>query len=282
MNPIPAAMSASLPPASGLLAPSAAAAELEQRRQTALAVADRCEKILREKFGATEVIVFGSLRGDSPWHWQSDLDLAVSGLSQSAWLQAQDALAAVAPHWLKIDLIRLEQVSTEVYQRIIGKAPMSTNPYLALKEHLEDELAALARTTDTLQVALAQSSTVPEDFATRTLASYINDFYRRWERMGERVAVTIDGGIPPGVNWHQALLQQVADARADRPPLWAGSLLLNLDEYRRFRHVVHHKYGEELRLDYVVRLAQLAPSMQEQVREAIARFSQWLIQKAAN
>lgn len=256
------------------------ASELEQRRQTALALAQQCQQVLRAQFGATQVIIFGSLRGDSPWHWNSDLDLAVSGLSQSVWLQAYDALTNLAPDWLKIDLVRLEQISLPVYQRIVEKVPMPTHPYLALKAHLQDEVIALAKTTDAITVALAKLATVPEDFATRTLASYINDFYRRCERMSERVAVTLDGGLPSGVNWHQALLRQVAEANSVRPPLWTGALLLDLDEYRKFRHILHHKYGDELRPDYVASLAELAPVMAVGVQAAIAQFNQWLGQIA--
>jgi predicted nucleotidyltransferase len=151
---------------------------------------------LREQFGATQVIWFGSLVGQSPWHWGSDLDIAVAGLSNRTWLKAYGCL--------------------------------------------ESLVAALEKVTSDLEVALEQSKSVPEDFAIRTLASYINDFYRRCERMSERVAVTLDGGLPQGVNWHQALLKQVGDGGGEnRPPLWSGSLLFDLDEYRKFRHVLH-------------------------------------------
>ncbi len=271
-----------LPPLALMTTPPNPAGNLEQRRQIALTVAQQCEGVLSEQFGATEVIVFGSLRGDSPWHWESDLDLAVSGLSQPAWLEAYDALVALAPPWLNIDLVRLEQVSPEVYNRIVEKMPLPPHPYLALQEHLNDEVIALTKTTAAINVALAKWATVPEDFATRTLASYINDFYRRCERMSERVAVTLDGSVPQGVTWHQALLRQVAEANATRPPLWAGTLLLDLDEYRKFRHILHHKYGDELRPDYVVGLATLAPVMAVQVEAAIARFTQWLTQNATD
>lgn len=53
---------------------------LEARRQSAIAAAEQCIQILKQELGAREVIVFGSLRGDGPWHWESDLDLAIRGL----------------------------------------------------------------------------------------------------------------------------------------------------------------------------------------------------------
>lgn len=253
--------------------------QLEQRHQVAWETAHQCEQILRDQFGATQVILFGSLIGQSPWHWASDLDIAVAGLSDSCWLAAYGCLETLAPDWLAIDLVRLEHVNPAVRLHIIQAQLMADNPYLALKEQLEDELAALETTNSDLATALACYTTVPEDFAVRTLASYINDFYRRCERMSERVAISLDGGVPQGVNWHQALLRQVADAGIDRPPLWSGSLLLDLDEYRKFRHIVHHKYGNELKVDYVVSLAEMAPVIMTGVQQAIAVYGNWLSQQ---
>jgi predicted nucleotidyltransferase len=254
---------------------------LEQRHQEAWAIAHECERVLQEQFGATQVIVFGSLIGQSPWHLDSDLDIAVAGLTDELWLKAYGCLETLAPSWLKIDLVRLERATPEVRVHILQEKCMPSNRYLALKERLEEELIALEKTTAGLVTALERSQTIPEDFVVRTLASYINDFYKRCERMSEQVAVTLDGGLPEGVNWHQALLRQMADAgQGGRPPLWSGSLLLDLDNYRKFRHVVHHKYGNELKSDYVVPLAEMAPSILPSIRQAIATFGEWLLQQA--
>lgn len=255
---------------------------LEQRQQVAQSFAQQCEHILRSQFGAEQVILFGSLAEPRRWHQQSDLDLAVSGLSYPDWLQACDALGTIAPSWLKLDLIRLETVRPEVRARILREKPMPSNPYLALKEQLKDELMALERNTQALEAALERAKLNLDDYDIRAVASYINDIYRRYERMSERVAVTLDGSLPQGHNWHQALLRQVADeGREGRPALGSGSFLLDLDEYRKFRHIVHHKYGDELRADAVIALAALAPAMRTQAQRAIAHFNEWLTQQAA-
>ena len=99
--------------------------------------------------------------------------------------------------------------------------------------------------------------------------------------MSERVAVTLDGGLPQGQNWHQALLRQVAEiGGAEPPPLRSGVLLLDLDEYRKFRYVVHRKYGDELKPEYVLALAELAPSVLPKVHQAIVKFTKWLDQSS--
>ena len=72
---------------------------LEKRKEKALKIADDCIKILKEEFGANEVIIFGSLRGDSPWHEQSDLDLAVKGMSDDDIWNAYGNIEKVVPSW---------------------------------------------------------------------------------------------------------------------------------------------------------------------------------------
>ncbi|MEM8781187.1 MAG: nucleotidyltransferase domain-containing protein, partial [Cyanobacteria bacterium P01_G01_bin.49] len=140
--------------------------ELEQRRQKALAVARHCITILEQEFGAKEVILYGSLAGDGPWHWQSDLDLAVKGMSEEAIWNAYSVLEKIAPSWLKIDLVPLERVPSRVADRILKLKPMSDNKYLALKSRLEDEMMALENNVETLQKALEQTQSIPEMFVT--------------------------------------------------------------------------------------------------------------------
>ena len=178
--------------------PLAEVDSLEQRRQQALQTAQQCISILKRDFGATEVILFGSLRGDAPWHWQSDLDLAVAGLSESALWDAYGKLEAIIPGWLTFDLVAVESVTSRLRARILQEKPMPDNQYLALKAHIDDQLAALERNVETLTHLLAQRETIPEIALTPALASYITDFYTGCERISERVAVALDGGLPKG------------------------------------------------------------------------------------
>ncbi|MEM9907059.1 MAG: nucleotidyltransferase domain-containing protein [Cyanobacteria bacterium P01_D01_bin.44] len=249
----------------------------EQRRQIALAVAEQCTQLLKQKFGAIEVIVFGSLRGDTPWHNDSDLDLAVRGVSPEVLLEAYQRLEKVVPSWLPFDLVAIEQADQRICDRILQRIPMPKNKYLALKVRLEDELSAIEKTIDTLNAALAQADTVAEIFVTPTLAAYIEDFYSGCERLAERVAVTLDDGLPDGRNWHEQLLRQMAEPGSQgRPPLWERSLLLDLDGYRRFRHRARHLYNLDLDGQRVVGFAQQVPTVFSQVQQAVKAFSEWL------
>ena len=104
---------------------------LEQRRQDALKLADQCIQHLKQEFGATQAILFGSLRGDTPWHDQSDLDLAVQGLSESDIWEAYDQLEKLMPPWLQLDLLAIEQAPERLRDRMLQTLPMPDNPYLA-------------------------------------------------------------------------------------------------------------------------------------------------------
>ncbi len=255
--------------------------QLEGRQLEALAVAKQCSRILKERFGAEQVILFGSLAGDGPWHWNSDIDLAVTGLSSEALWEAQKQLEAVSPSWLTVDLVPLEQVYPEVQARILKTKPMPDNKYLALKNRLEDELIGLERVAQGLEAALERVSTTPDEFATRALVTYLDDFYKGCERLGERVAVTLDGGLPQGERWHQLLLGQMGEFSPEGlPAFWSGSLLLELDEYRRFRHRVRHIYGYDLEAQRVLTLAQGVKPLLANVKQAVEIFGEWLKNQA--
>jgi predicted nucleotidyltransferase len=251
--------------------------KLEERRQEALALVAQCTRLLQSRYGATRVIPFGSALGEGVWHERSDLDLAVEGLSAGALWQAEKDLEAMMPSWLAVDLVPLERVAPEVRSRILGERSMPEDPYLALNTRLEDELIDLERIAHGVELAVERAGAAPDEFATRALASYVDDFYKGCERLCERIAVTLDGGLPQGERWHQMLLGQMGEpGGGGRPPLFGGSLLLELDEYRRFRHRVRHIYGYELETERVLALARGVASILGRVQAAVTAFSRWL------
>ena len=144
----------------------------------------------------------------------------------------------------------------EIRERILEGKPTDENLHAALKSRLMAEIAALEPIISGLAEALDRAGEQPDQFATRALASYVEDFYSGIERICERVAVTLDGGLPTGEHWHRTLLYQMGQQRVDRPPLFSQNLLSDTDEYRRFRHRLRHIYGYELEAARVITLAQ--------------------------
>lgn len=255
--------------------------ELEQRRQQALVVAEKCMQILQNDFGATEVLLCGSLAGKSPWHWHSDIDIAVRGMNKDTVWDAYSVLEDIVPYWLKVDLIPLEFASSRLVNRILNKVPMSENKYFALKIRIEDEINSIEGTIQTITDLLKQKDTIPEVALIPALASYIADFYSGCERISKRVVVYLDGGSPTSKDWHLELLKQVAEPGGNnRPPLWSGALLLELDEYRKFRHLERHIYKIELKPNRVIALAESVEPVFSKIKSAVALFYQWLEQQA--
>jgi predicted nucleotidyltransferase len=254
---------------------------LENRRQEALTAAIRCAQVLKSRYGAKRVIPFGSAVGEGPWHARSDLDLAVEGLSSETLSEAERELEAIVPPWLEVDLVSLEHTYPEVRARILGERSLPEDPYLALKARLEEELVGIERIARGLEAALERAGEEPDEFATRALASYVDDFSKGCERLCERVAVTLDGGMPQGERWHQLLLGWMGESGGKgRPPVFGGSLLLDLDEYRRFRHRVRHIYGYELEAQRVLALAREVKSILPRIVAALLAFHAWLERQA--
>ena len=95
------------------------------------------------------------------------------------------------------------------------------------------------------------------------------------------MAVSLDGGLPKGDDWHQQLLWQMTNQEVQhRPVLWPKELGQILDDYRKFRHVARHVYNTKLDPARVMVLAEAIPSVQVQVQSALQSFNQWLVQKA--
>jgi predicted nucleotidyltransferase len=81
--------------------------EVSKRRRRAYAAARKAAELLKTKFGATEVILFGSLARRESFTLYSDIDLAERGIPSELFLTAMDTVLHLDPEF-KIDLINLE------------------------------------------------------------------------------------------------------------------------------------------------------------------------------
>ena len=220
----------------------------------ALALVTRCAHLLQERFGAKRVIPFGSVVGHGTWHSGSDLDLAVEGVAPEHFFRAWSTLRELLPPGLEVDLVDLEHAGEALRARILGEKAMSEDTFLALKELIEDELAALDRVVQAMQEGLLPLEEVPSQFVLNALASYLHQFYTGCERMLERIAVTVDNGLPGGAFSHANLLAQMArELPGIRPAVLNEALWLRLQDYLAFRHFFRHAYG------YTLEWAKLRP-----------------------
>ena len=96
---------------------SAQQREMAQRRRQAWRLARRAAAFLKQEYGATRVVVFGSLSHGGWFHARSDLDLAVEGLKPGVIWRAWSAVERVVPGF-QVDLIELETATDPLRQRI--------------------------------------------------------------------------------------------------------------------------------------------------------------------
>lgn len=83
---------------------------LDERHAHAWDVARQAARLLRDAFGATRVVVFGSLLERSLFHERSDVDLAAWGISEERYLSAVSRLLSLDSQ-VDIDLIRVEEAT---------------------------------------------------------------------------------------------------------------------------------------------------------------------------
>lgn len=91
--------------------------ETERRRQVAWSVARRAAQLLKEEFGATRVVAYGSLAHGAWFEPRSDVDLAVEGIPPEAFWRAWCALDELKPT-VDIDLVALESAPERLCDEI--------------------------------------------------------------------------------------------------------------------------------------------------------------------
>lgn len=221
----------------------------EERKKQALEVAEACAQLLKQRFGARRVLLFGSLAQQGVWHEQSDIDIAVEGLAPADFFPAYSACRDLLPRGLDLDLdlVPLEDAYPEMRARILGEVEMPKDTLLALKALVEDELVALERVSQEMQGLLIECARPPTHTELRAMASILHDFYNGIESIFERIAVRLGEGLPRGMHWHVDLLNQVAEAQpGKRPAVIDEPLRTRLKDYLDFRHFFRHAYGYTL------------------------------------
>lgn len=242
-------------------------------REEARYLAERCAELLRRRFGAKRVILFGSAAGDAPWHNRSDLDLAVEGLRPEDHLRALNACYELLPPGLELDLVPLESAWPEMRSRILGEVTMPEEPLEALRLEVESELRNLERIAEQAAGYAATAPAQPSEVEVQGVAKYLHDFYNGVERIFERIAVRLDGDLPAGRNWHTLLLQRMREPFGSiRPAVITRLLEVQLVEYLRFRHLFRHTYGYDLEWKRVRELSQALPGVLDALKEQLVDF----------
>lgn len=117
-----------------------------------------------------------------------------------------------------------------------------------LKRETDIELENLDRLSREMEELTKRFLNKPDFVEIRAAASILHDFYCGIEKIFERIAIHIDGGVPKGEDWHAELLLQMKHSiEGIRETVISQKLMEKLKEYLRFRHLFRYIYGFELK-----------------------------------
>lgn len=136
---------------------------------------------------------------------------------------------------------------------------------------LRDELAELAKVKAILDEAQAQfAERTPNPLELSGIALNLHDFYNGVENLFRRVALGLGEGLPIGSDWHSRLLRNMAlQIPQVRPRVITEETQRKLEEFLRFRHLVRHTYGHDLKWAEVRnRLNSLGPAYTDFIEDA--------------
>ena len=147
----------------------------------------------------------------------------------------------------------------------------------ALKKEIEIELRNLERLAREMEGLKDRFVNKPDFIETRASGSILHDFYCGIEKVFERIAIHIDGGLPKGEDWHTELLLQMAHPiKGIRDAVISTDLLEKFKEYLRFRHLFRHIYGFELKWEKCQGLVKRFPSIFEKIDKQLLQFTDFL------
>ena len=153
---------------------------------------------------------------------------------------------------------------------------------MSLEESLARRLAAeIESELDAMAQLVRESANAPRGgdiYARRARGSILHDFYNGAERVFERIAAELNGGVPNAANWHQQLVANMALAIPElRPAVIDDDLRNRLAEYRGFRHLFRNVYGSLLDDVRLRHLEERLPRTMDDFQAQVRTFTAWLL-----
>jgi predicted nucleotidyltransferase len=104
-------------PSKNIIAQRAVNKYSAKRREKALKVAKKAATLLRKKFGAKKIVIFGSLTNEDAFSAWSDIDLAAWGIPPNRFYSAVAAITALSPLF-NIDLVEPDNCRETIKEAI--------------------------------------------------------------------------------------------------------------------------------------------------------------------
>ena len=148
-----------------------------------------------------------------------------------------------------------------------------------LVSEIKDELSLIdTLVTDIIETADRIPKSRPEKrIYEESLALKLHNFYTGYERIFQRIADDINGGVPRSLDWHKRLLKSMSLEIEDiRPSLISKDTAKLLEEYLAFRHVIRNIYGFEIDSERLKRLIEKIYGTHQRLTKEINSFIRFL------
>ncbi len=237
---------------------------LKQRHQEGLKQAKELADILKADFGATKVVLFGSMLSVNDIRMKSDIDLAVWDIPSKDYISALAELMRRSGSFA-VDLVCIEDAPDSLRSYIQDKGlvledsvPQSDEfsreessmaKYNALISRIRQALADIDGEYDYAKSQAALAEETKQDVYWTAVGLSLHGFYTGLEKTFERIVDKVDEGLVSSQSgqWHKDLLDQMTlDIPGTRPPVIDHKTRQYLDTYLSFRHVIRSNYTYRL------------------------------------
>jgi hypothetical protein len=151
------------------------------------------------------------------------------------------------------------------------------NRLIGLADRIQAELIELEQVVGRVKEAWQRAKRTGDEYYLDSVALNLHGLYTGLERIFELVAEIVDGTLPTGENWHQALLIQMSKEVPEvRPAVISASTCQRLSEYRGFRHVVRNVYTFHFDPTKVEKLVEGADPVFDQAKNEVLAFARFL------
>lgn len=265
---------------------------LKQRHQDGLRQAKELADILKTKFGATKVVLFGSMLSVDDIHMRSDIDLAVWDLASNEYIKALTALMARSGNF-SVDLVCIEDAPPSLKTYIdsdgllLGEAvPQSGEPsrdiasmrnHTVLIARIKRELGHISAQYGETEEQLTVAKATGQNAYWMAVSLSLHAIYTGLEKIFEQIARSVDGNLDKGERWHKALLEQMAmEITGVRTAVIDFQTLEALEAYLAFRHVVRSHYAYRLEPDKIEENFRILENCYESIVQQLNNFCEFL------
>lgn len=152
--------------------------------------------------------------------------------------------------------------------------------FLTLAAEIRQELASLSRLAGEIPATWSKGNALSAEDRSpyvESTALKLHNFYTACERIFEKIAGEVNGGVPQTHDWHLRLLRMMTvEVPGVRPRVLAPELAEQLTELFRFRHVVRNIYGFELHEEKLEPLVREIDGLWRELQAQIEEFISYL------